>query len=266
MGCPTVRAYRGPKVLVDKGPSQVPSLFPVYLPLRTQHGVLVKVQTILEQACFDFGQQNMPDVLEKHGWDCAESAELNLWATEFLNHRSQFDDREGDAGKPLEKLFRSVADIRHSAVHRIRVSARGMEQFILDAESLATLLEDGVCLRLLRRLRRDTQLAIEELERNKHVLTSQLGETFKKIAAQRAELDRLEKAAIAEMVREDGEYQLFAGTNLEMAMVTFEPTAPTTTATTTATVTENGAGSDGENMDGADVYDGASSSKSPTTG
>lgn len=261
----TVRVYRAPKPSAVKGPTIVPSLFPVYLPLRTQHRVLVKVQTILEQACFDFGQQNMPDVLEKHGWDCAESAELNLWAAEFLECRSQFEDREGATGKPLEKLFRSVADIRHSAVHRIRVSARGLEQFILDAESLATLLGDEVCLGSLRRLRRDTQLATEELERNKHVLTSQLEESLKKIAAQRAELDRLEKAAIAEVLREDGEYQLYAGTNLETAMVIFEQTALVTTATTTATVTENGTGSDGENMDGADIYDGPSSSKAPMT-
>lgn len=32
---------------------------------------------------------------------------------------------------------------------------------------------------------------------------------------QRAELDRLEEVAVAEMVKEDGEYQAFTGTNLE---------------------------------------------------
>ncbi len=38
---------------------------------------------------------------------------------------------------------------------------------------------------------------------------------MKRIAAQRAELDRLEELAVAEMVKEDGEYELFTGTNLE---------------------------------------------------
>lgn len=197
----------------------------------------------------------MPDVLEKRGWDCAESAELNLWAAEFLNHRSSFGDRESDVGRPFEKLFRSVADIRHSAVHRIRVSAKGVEQFILDAESLATLLNDGARLESLKRMRRDTQLAIEELERNKHVLGSQLTETRKKIAAQRAELDRLEDAAVADMMREDGEYQRFAGANLERAIVSFEAT------TLAADETENEAGSDVGDTDNTETYDESGSSR-----
>lgn len=206
----------------------------------------------------------MPDVLERHDWDCAEAAELNLWAAEFLGNKSQFGDREKDAGKPLDKLFRSVADIRHSAVHRIRVSARGLEQFILDAESLATLLGDGDCLVSLRRLRRDTQMAVEELERNKHVLASQLGETMKRIAAQRAELDRLEAAAVAGMMKEDGEYQLFAGMNLETAMKLSESTAQASTVRENDAGSgseENDAGSGMEDIDGADVNDDPSSSK-----
>ncbi|QSS59377.1 hypothetical protein I7I51_08812 [Histoplasma capsulatum] len=120
----------------------IPSLFPIYLPLRSQHLLLAKVQTILEQTCFEFGQHVMPDVLQKNHWDCPESAELNVWATELLQRQDVFADKKGDVGKPLEKLFRSVADIRHTAVHRIRVSARGIEQFLLDAETLAMLLGD----------------------------------------------------------------------------------------------------------------------------
>ncbi|KAJ6436603.1 Bifunctional solanapyrone synthase like protein [Purpureocillium lavendulum] len=36
-----------------------------------------------------------------------------------------------------DPLFRSVANIRHTAVHRIQVRAKGNEQFLLDAEALA---------------------------------------------------------------------------------------------------------------------------------
>ncbi|KAH6874201.1 hypothetical protein B0T10DRAFT_449413 [Thelonectria olida] len=221
----SVEICRDPKSSIPKRSRHAPSLFPVYLPFRTQHKLLVKVQTILEQACFAFGQRVMPDVLQKNRWDCPESAELNIWATEFLQRQSEFADRKSNTGKPLEKLFHSVADVRHTAVHRIRVSARGIEQFLLDAEGLATLLEDEVCLKSLTKLRRDTQLVIGELERNKHVLSSKLGETLKRTAAQRAELDRIEEEAIAEMVKEDGEYQVFAGSNLEQAIVSIDATA-----------------------------------------
>ncbi len=82
-------------------------------------------------------------------------------------------------------------------------------------KSLATLLKHEESLKLIKKFRRDTQSAIEELERNKHVLISRLGDTLKRIAAQRAELGRLEELAVAEMVKEDGEYEVFTGTNLE---------------------------------------------------
>ncbi|KAK3936165.1 hypothetical protein QBC46DRAFT_461632 [Diplogelasinospora grovesii] len=206
VGTESVETCRDPKLPTDKRPCHIPSLFP--------HQLLTKVQDILEQACFDFGRQAMPDILRKNGWDCPEAAELNLWTAEFQQQQSEFADKQGGAGKPLDKLFRSVADIRHAAVHRIRVSARGIEQFILDAESLATLLGDAVRLKSLTDLRRGTQLAIEELERNKH-----LSEIRKNIAIQRAELARLEEVVVAEMIKEDGEYQTFAGTNLKQVIL-----------------------------------------------
>jgi hypothetical protein len=193
--------------------------------MRTQHLLLVKVQSILEQACFEFGQQVMPDILKKYGWDCPEAAELNRWTMEFLQRQGQFGDKERNMKKPLEKLFRSVSAIRHTAVHRIRVSAKHTEQFILDAEALLTLLESEKHLKLLTKLRQDTQLAIEELERNKHVLGIKLEETLKGIAFQRSELDRIEKACIAEMLKEDADYQMFAGMNLEQAVISSEALA-----------------------------------------
>ncbi|KAB5511395.1 hypothetical protein GE09DRAFT_1015037, partial [Coniochaeta sp. 2T2.1] len=206
-----------PQPSIDRGSKTYPSLFPVYLPLRTQHYLLAKVQTLLEQACFDFGQRHMESVLQRHQWDCPEAAELNLWAAEFVNSQKLFEKRK-DVGQPLEKLLRSVAHIRHTAVHRIRVSARGVERFMLDAESLATLLDEPQRLRSLKELRRETQSTIEELERNKHVLGSKLDENLKRIAAERAELDRLEKVAVREMCEEDHQYQVYAGTNLERAI------------------------------------------------
>lgn len=163
----------------------------------------------------------MQSVLQKHQWECPEAAELNLWAAEFLASQNTFAKRR-DVGMPLHKLFRSVADIRHTAVHRIRVSAKGIEQFLLDAESLATLLDDTASLRSLTKLRRDTQLAIEELERNKHILQSKLEDKLRRIAAERAELDQREEAAIREMLEEDRQYQVYAGTDLERAVVLSE--------------------------------------------
>ena len=192
----------------------------------------------------------MPDILQEKEWDCPESTELNLWAAEFIKRQDEFAGKGINIRKPLEKLFRSVADIRHTAVHRIRVSARGIEQFLLDSEALATVLDEDVCLKSLVRLRRTTQFAIGELERNKHVLISKTEETLKRIATQRAALDRKEEAAIAEMKEEDAEYQLLAGTNLELAVATPEPSTITsaTPANETGSDTEEESVRDGETV------------------
>ncbi|KAI1306596.1 hypothetical protein F5Y03DRAFT_353907 [Xylaria venustula] len=208
----------------------VPSLFPVYLPIRTQHRILTKVQSILEDACFDFGQRRIPDVLKRNQWDCSEAAELNLWSKELMKRQNELFHKAVDTGKPLDKLLSSIADLRHTAVHRICISARGLEQFLLNAESFVVILGDTTRLKLLTEIRRNIQQTIEELERNKHLLTSKLQETLKRIAAQRAELDRMEEIALADMMREDGEYQEFAGRSLEVASVSSEARAPISTA------------------------------------
>ncbi|KAI0976311.1 hypothetical protein F4678DRAFT_416629 [Xylaria arbuscula] len=207
-----------------------PSLFPVYLPIRTQHRILTKVQSILEDACFEFGQRKIPEVLKMNLWDFSEAAELNLWVKELLKRQSELFHKAVDTGKPLDKLLSSVADIRHTAVHRICISARGLEQFLLNAESFVVLLGDTTHLKPLTNIRRNIQQTIEELERNKHLLTSRLQETLKRIAAKRAELDRMEEIALADMMREDGEYQEFAGKSLEEAAVSSEAQAPISAA------------------------------------
>lgn len=192
----------------------------------------------------------MPDVLQEEDWDCPEAAELHKWALKFTKRQNTFTDKRVDIGKSLETLFRSVADIRHTAVHRVRVRARGVEQFLLDGEALATILHEESCVESLAKIRQTTQLAIEELEGNKHVLSSKLEETLKRIATKRAELDRQEEAAIKETVEEDREYQALAGTHLELAFEARDTSdkAAATTANETGSDTEEEGVGDGKTV------------------
>lgn len=41
-----------------------------------------------------------------------------------------------------EEFFRSIADIRHCAVHRRQVSTASLKEFFVDAEALLTLFGD----------------------------------------------------------------------------------------------------------------------------
>ena len=101
-----------------------------------------------------------------------------------------------------------------------------------------------MCLKSLMKLRRGTWSVIYELERNYHIQSSTLGEILKGIATKRVELYRLNKAAIAGMLEEYGEYQVFADMKLEQTIV-FSEVAP-------LTATWNGTSS---NWDGTESVD-----------
>ena len=200
---------------------RVPSMFPIYLPLSAQHRLFVHTQNILERVCYEYGGRAMPSTLQSRGWDYPEAVELNQWAGEFSKHRTLFS-KSPDIGMPLDELFQSIANIRHTAVHRVRVHARGIQKYLGDAERLMTLLGDTEHLERFSSLRRDTQTTLEELERSKHLLKAKLDDVRREVAEQREKLDLSEKRAIAEMVKEDGEYQLLAGNCVEAAIAPSE--------------------------------------------
>ncbi|UNI16717.1 hypothetical protein JDV02_003130 [Purpureocillium takamizusanense] len=211
-------------------PISLPPLFPIYLPFKSQHNLLVHLQHLLEAICYDFGRRAVPELLQRRGWDCAEAVELNRWTEEFAKLHEPFPANER-IKKPLGQLLRSVANIRHTAVHRIRVSAKGVEQFLLDAEALALLLGDIKQVDNISKMRRETQAATEELQRNKQFLRSRLEDTLKGLAAQREELKLLEDNAIAELEREDRDYEILAGKSVDEAIAPSEASFSTAVET-----------------------------------
>ncbi|KAK4964211.1 hypothetical protein LTR66_012418 [Elasticomyces elasticus] len=200
-----------------------------------------QVQDILERACSNFAQRTTGDVLQKEERDCPEPVELNIWSKIFLADQDKFAaDKADKLGKPFDQFLDSIAKLRHTAVHRIRGSVNTIEQFTVDSESLAQLLQDDTCATTLSRLRWETQLTIDELKQNKDLLESRLADELGKIAAQRAELNHLEHAAVEDMLKEDREYRTLAGANLKQAII-----SPETTVRSAAT-TENETGSEAD--------------------
>ncbi|KAL1606212.1 hypothetical protein SLS60_003613 [Paraconiothyrium brasiliense] len=200
-------------------PSAAISLYPVYLPFDVQHRLLVGVQQKLEQACYAFAQEKLSGVLQREGWDCAEAVELNRWPKIILTYQEELrlnDSR--DLTRPLTDLLNSIAQLRHAAVHRLRLTADRVLQFVIDAELLVTLLRNDDFLFSISTTRRQIQSTIEELERNKDMLELRQVEIKKRFAAKRAELDLEEREAIHSMVKEDKDYTFFAGMNLEQAL------------------------------------------------
>ncbi|KND86778.1 hypothetical protein TOPH_08582 [Tolypocladium ophioglossoides CBS 100239] len=199
---------------------KVPSLFPIYLPRKAQHFLLVHLQKVLEQACFDFGKQTFPEILAENKWECAESVELNRW-TELLASRHEFFGPESKLLSfrwPTE-LFTSVASIRHAAVERHNVTAADLQERIATAADLLSLLKDAPRVTELRKLQRSVQATIDKLQRNKRILTKNMKVTVRDAASKREEADRMEQQAAEHMKKRDGEYQEKAGLDLEQAIL-----------------------------------------------
>lgn len=174
-----------------------------------------RLQKILELACYEFGARALPDIMRRRGWDCPELVELNKW-TELLKREEVA--ALGDTRKPLEELLQSIANIRHTAVHRLRTNSVRLEQFLIDAEDLVGALGNPVYANVISQLRLHTESTIAELTQNKQLLQSQLETTRVVIAKQRAEIDQKEQEAINHVRGEDEKYQVLAGERLEKAL------------------------------------------------
>ncbi|KAK2470480.1 hypothetical protein H9L39_18097 [Fusarium oxysporum f. sp. albedinis] len=174
-----------------------------------------RLQKTLELACYEFGARAMPDTLRNRGWDCPESVELSKW-TEVLKREGVL--KRENTRKTLKELLYSIANIRHTAVHRLRTSSVGLEMFIADAEDLVEVLGDTAYSKSISQLRTNMNSAITELTQNKQFLQLQLEQTRAAIERQRAELDRREQEAIDYAREEDRKYQILAGEKVQKAL------------------------------------------------
>lgn len=184
---------------------------------------MVKLQTCLERLCYAFGQKNMREVLQGRGWDCAESAELNHWMDEFLRDATLFSmagNRES-----LEELFKSVAEIRHTAVYRKRTDSEGIRKFLSNAVALAELLNVEEHISIIDKFQSIANRTLSDLDHNKSLLQSRLEHERLRIAAERIRLDQEESVAIAEMREKDHKYQELMGTSLIQAIRRADGTA-----------------------------------------
>jgi hypothetical protein len=179
--------------------------------------VFVYSQNLLELACYEYGKRTMPDTMRRKVRDRAEAVELNLWIEELKRSQHSFPGSER-VKPPFSELFVSIANIRPTAVHRLRVSAKGIEQSLLEAENFAVLLGDENCTDKVRKLRQHAVATIEELQQNQQFLRSKLSDTLRDIEAQRAELKRLETLALAEMEEQNAEYNMSASTSIGQAV------------------------------------------------
>ncbi|KAL2845199.1 hypothetical protein BJY01DRAFT_235009 [Aspergillus pseudoustus] len=200
-----------------------PSLYPVYINYRSQHLIMTSIQKLVEEACFAYAQSHFPQLLVKKGWDCPEAVELTEWTKLLPQYLGEMATT-----KKRSELLRLLCELRHSAVHRLRMTAAGVERLAENAQLFLEVLRDSDRLESVSRLRRELSMAIDELKRNKDFLEGRYIGELKEIQAKRAALDMWERNAKDAMINGDRQCLDDADKALARVVQCLSPDGPAT--------------------------------------
>jgi hypothetical protein len=178
----------------------IPSLNPVYIHYQSQHLITTGIQRLVEEACFVYAQRHVPQLLAKHGWDCPEAVELTEWTKLLPKYLGEMATT-----KKICELFHLLCELRHSAVHRLRKTAGGVQRLAENAQVFLEALNDPNRSERVSMLRRELSMAIEELKRNKDFLEGRYLGELKEIQAKRTALDMWERNAKTAMINGDSQ-------------------------------------------------------------
>ena len=177
---------------------------------------MTTVQRVLEECCYDFARKWLSSAVNNRGWDCAEAVELTKW-TRIIVKRS--DKLPADAfvvsGSTLHDILLSTHRIRHTAVHRLPTTARGISELIGDAVKCTEVLRDSIRASQLEELHKEIDSKIRAMELNKNVLEDTVSKELEMIQRQREELERIEKGLVENMKKDDLENRSLIGSLLE---------------------------------------------------
>ena len=156
-------------------------------------------------------------MLEDNNWDCAEAVELTEWTRTLAKRYDKIPVHaiKNKSKTSLEDVFLSTNVLRHTAVHRLSTSAKGVHKIIQSASRLAKALGDRPRAARLERLHLEIESRLRDMEINKNFLENRLDEQLRAISEQHAELDRMEQEAIATMLKDDQENKILIASFLE---------------------------------------------------
>lgn len=199
----------------------IPRLHPVYLPFKTQHRILVPVQSLLEECCLEFGNTWVPDLMEARKWKEAESIELTEWTKRFSKFAKSLPPSaiKPVPGQSIAEVLFGTSTLRHSAVHRLPTSAAGILNMLTAAITFAEALNDSKRAEKVAGIKTQLQASIEEIVQHQNLLERKLTDQFEDIARRRAELDELERSSIEEMLATDKNQRTEVGSAFESFLV-----------------------------------------------
>ena len=220
--CQPISSTAVPAQPVNHG-IEMPSLYPLYFPYKIQHQVLTKTQRLLEESCYSFTAHWLPELLDQRQWDCPEAIELNKWTHVVVKYLSKlpshcFEGFDSDPPTSLANILISINTLRHSAVHRLHTTAKGILEMIRSATSFARALRDLTCQYKLEELHQELEGKFRALELNKNFLETRVEREMRDIAEQRKLLEEREQQVLVNMLREDKDYGSLIGSLLSQSV------------------------------------------------
>jgi len=185
----------------------VPETMSLFLPHSVQHKILCGLQASLEKVCFEYIMRTTPNVLQESqtswGIDNPHALELNQYMRLFAKLKA-FGSKsiEPDNSGSMSRLHNSLILLRNSAVHRKRSSVLNLRRWTHDAYTLAILAGDSKAAAQFENLGRYLEVEQQRMYADKKEAEERLLATVKKLAAKRAELDRLEQEAMDRFIEE----------------------------------------------------------------
>ena len=155
----------------------------------------------------------IPEILKEHMWDCPEALELNKWICVLLKFCNILPLHAYDniAEQPFKSVLSSMIILRHSAVHRRRISTPEVVVTMESATNFANALHDGRRAVQLNEIRKEILNQSKALAIAKASLQKRFAAEICLLSDRRAELDRMEERSKVAMSKEDDENQLLIG-------------------------------------------------------
>ncbi|GFF67334.1 hypothetical protein IFM62136_06919 [Aspergillus lentulus] len=136
----------------------------------------------------------------EESYEINEAVELTEWTKLLPRYLGEMATT-----KKRCELFHLLCELRHSAVHRLRMTAGGVERLAQNAQVFLEALDDSNRSQRVSMLRRELSMAIEELKRKKDFLEGRYLGELKEIQAKRAALDMWEQNAKNAMINGDSQ-------------------------------------------------------------
>ncbi|KAF1968776.1 hypothetical protein BU23DRAFT_259166 [Bimuria novae-zelandiae CBS 107.79] len=186
-------------------------------PFNTQHRILSIIQRLLEESCFRFTEKWLPFVLERYGWTCAAAGELTKWLSILKKHINDLPhDCLGTEGQAsFKSITPTVAQLRHTVVHRLHLTLDQFLDQIRCARTLGEILKDVENISKLQALHVQVELHAREMRQNQETMQREVDSALLQIQWEREALIQREQRLQSYVMRQKTNIPAAAGRSLD---------------------------------------------------